>query len=234
LSAFAATSLTSPHGPKRFVALFDERSKSAVALRPRPENQHHKQRRAAMMTIKELFAERDRRFKEVLDANPGEQRLKAFAEFEHRSNDRYDIEQEVTLLLCFLLTRNRLGGEIIELRADADAVKKRYDEIGDLYGPRMLVSVAKMVGWCSPPHCCVCHSEEEHGPDDPFVPYSADSLGPDWMHKSCMDKFHLWADDDKKSRPKLIPPIEVLDEAWRKKHPDNTVQATEDTSKTEP
>jgi hypothetical protein len=38
-----------------------------------------------------------------------------------------------------------------------------------------------------------------------------------------MEKFHSWADDDRKSPdydpgPKLIPPIEVLDEASRKKH----------------
>jgi hypothetical protein len=180
-----------------------------------------------MTTIEEFFAERDRRLTEVLDANPGEQRLKAFAKFEHRSNDRYDdIEREVTLELCFVLTRNQLGREIIELRADANAVEKRYDEIRDFYGPRMLFSVAKMVGRCRPPICCVCFSEEDRGPDDPFVPYSADSWGGDWMHKSCMDKFHSWDDDDQKSPdydpgPKLIPPIEVLDEAWRKKHPNN-------------
>jgi hypothetical protein len=50
------------------------------------------------MTIEEFFAERDRRFEEVFDAEPGEQRLKAFGKFEHRSNGRYDdIEREASL-----------------------------------------------------------------------------------------------------------------------------------------
>ena len=123
------------------------------------------------MTIEEFFAERDRRFKEVFDAEPGEQRLKAFAEFEHRSNNRYDdIESEVTLELCFALTRNRMGYEIIEMRADPEAVRKRYDEIENFYGPRMLWSVIKMVGWSSPPLCCICHSEEDRGSDDRSSP----------------------------------------------------------------
>jgi hypothetical protein len=172
------------------------------------------------MTIEEFFAERDRWFKEVLDAEPGEQRLKAFAKFEHRSNGRHDdIESEVTLELCFALTRNRMGREIIEMRADPEAVRKRYDEIKNFYGPRMLWSVMKIVGWSSPPLCCICHSEEDRGPDDPFESYSVDSRGPDWMHKSCMEKFHSWSDDDCDPGPKRIPPIEVLDEAWRKKYP---------------
>jgi hypothetical protein len=175
------------------------------------------------MTIEEFFAERGRRFKEVFDTEPGEQRLKAFAKFEHLSNDRYnDIEWEVTLKLCFMLTRNQMGREIIEMRADEEAVRIRYEEIRDFYGPRMLVSVQRMVGWSSPPLCCICHSEEDRGADDPFESYSADSWGPDWMHKTCKEKFESWAGDEAKSPdhvpgPGLIPPIEVLDEAWSTK-----------------
>jgi hypothetical protein len=61
------------------------------------------------MTTEKFFAERDRRFEEVFDAEPGEQRLKAFAKFEHLSNDRYDdIEREVTRELCFVLTRSAM------------------------------------------------------------------------------------------------------------------------------
>ena len=170
------------------------------------------------MTLNEFFVARDSAFNEVLHAEPGEELLKVFAKYEHRSNDRrIDIESEITLQLCFMLTRNRISREIIEIRGDPEAVRKRYDEIESSYGPRMLWSVVKMVGWCSPPLCFVCHSEEDRGPDDPFVGYSADSWGGDWVHKSCMEKFHSWAEDDRDPGPKLIPPIEVLDEAWSTK-----------------
>jgi hypothetical protein len=48
------------------------------------------------------------------------------------------------------------------------------------------------------------------------------SSGPDLMHESCEEKFMSWADDDHKNPnsprgPRLIPPIDVLNETWRKK-----------------
>jgi hypothetical protein len=170
------------------------------------------------MTLNEFFVARDSAFKEVLHAEPGEELLKVFAKYEHQGNDRrIDIQSEITLKLCFMLTRNRIGREIIEMRADCEAVRKRYDEIKNSYGPRMFWSVVEMVGWRSPPLCFVCNSEEDRGPDDPFETYSVDSLGPDRVHKSCLDKFNSWADDAGKSSG-IIPPIEVLDAAWREKH----------------
>jgi hypothetical protein len=175
-----------------------------------------------MSTVDEFLATRERLFEEVLNAEPGEKRLQAFAKFEHRDRSSPDMEHEVSLKLCYLLTRNRMANEIIEMRADQEAVKKRYDEIGEFYGPRMFFAVAKMVGWCSPPRCCVCGSEEDRGPDDPFKAYSSDSWGPDWMHRSCEQKFTSWADDEEKRPerdrgPRLIPEMAVLDAAWREK-----------------
>jgi hypothetical protein len=172
----------------------------------------------------EFLTIRERLFDDVLKAEPGEERLKAFAKIaaEDRNRDRSEkMESEVSLELCFLLTSDRMAREIIELRADREAVRKRYAEIENFYGPRMLCAVQKMVGWCSPPLCCVCNSEEDRGPDDPFESYSVDSWGPDWMHKSCMEKFLSWADDDQmspehKSGPQFIPEMKVLDEAWRR------------------
>ena len=172
----------------------------------------------------EFLGIRKRLFDDVLKAEPGEERLKAFAkiEAEDRNRDRSeDMEREVSHELCFLLTRNEIAWEIIEFRADGGAVSKRYAEIENFYGPRMLCSVQKMVGWCRPPLCCVCNSEEDRGPDDPFIACSVDSWGPDWMHKSCMEKFHSWADHDRmspeyKPGPKFIPEMKVLDEAWRR------------------
>lgn len=176
------------------------------------------------MTLDEFLTTRDRLFNEVLDAEPGEELLKAFDKLEPEGRSEPDMQSEVSMKLCFLLTRNRMGREIIEMRADQEAVRKRYEEITNFYGPRMYYAVARMVGWCSPPLCCICHSEEDHGPDDPFEAYSVDSWGPDWMHKSCEQKFASWAEDMKDRRPDrgpyLVPPIDILDAAWREKHPD--------------
>ena len=174
------------------------------------------------MTIDEFFATRERLYEEVLAAEPGEDRLRAFAKFEHRDNSP-DMEHEVSLELCYLLTQNRMANEIIEMRADHEAMEKRYAEIEKYYGPRMLFAVAKTVGWCSPPRCCVCRSEEDRGPDDPFKTYSSDSWGPDWMHHSCEQKFTSWAEDEQKQPERehgirLIPEMAVLDAAWREKH----------------
>jgi hypothetical protein len=72
------------------------------------------------------------------------------------------------------------------------------------------------------PYCCVCHSAVTR-PDDPWEVISVStSSGADWMHKSCMEKFGSWADDerrrpDREPGPHLIPNMEVLDSAWRKK-----------------
>jgi hypothetical protein len=39
------------------------------------------------------------------------------------------------------------------------------------------------------PRCCVCGSAETR-PDDPWEVYSVSlSLGYDWMHKTCMERF---------------------------------------------
>lgn len=57
-----------------------------------------------------------------------------------------NIEGEVTEQLCFVLRRNRMGREIIAMRADEEAMEKRYDEIRDFYGPVMFWSVVEMVG----------------------------------------------------------------------------------------
>jgi hypothetical protein len=72
------------------------------------------------------------------------------------------------------------------------------------------------------PRCCVCGSAESR-PDDPWeAPSVSCSSGPDWMHQSCMEKFESWADDekdrpDREPGPHLIPNMDVLDAAWRKK-----------------
>jgi hypothetical protein len=72
------------------------------------------------------------------------------------------------------------------------------------------------------PWCCVCGSAVTR-PDDPWeVCQMSTRSGADWMHKSCMEKFESWADDEAR-RPdrepgwQLIPNMEVLDSAWRKK-----------------
>jgi hypothetical protein len=42
--------------------------------------------------------------------------------------------------------------------------------------------------WSLPPVCCVCGGEDTR-PDDPWEVYStSSSTGPDWMHKSCLEK----------------------------------------------
>ena len=53
------------------------------------------------------------------------------------------------------------------------------------------------------PYCCVCHSAVTR-PDDPWEVISVlTSSGADWMHKSCMEKFGSWADDERR-RPDRI------------------------------
>jgi hypothetical protein len=66
------------------------------------------------------------------------------------------------------------------------------------------------------PRCFVCGSAKTRT-DDPWVGYSSD---PDWVHKSCMEKFHFWADNEAphESGPQPIPTMEVLDGAWQKHH----------------
>jgi len=101
---------------------------------------------------------------------------------------------------------------------------RAFDKVANVIGkhrttiaPRMWCAVVRMVGWCSPPLCFVCHSKESRGHNDPVETYSTDSWGPDWVHKSCMEKFNSWADDEGKPC-RLIPRVDVLNEAWRKKH----------------
>jgi hypothetical protein len=72
------------------------------------------------------------------------------------------------------------------------------------------------------PCCCVCGSPITR-PDDPWVAYQVScSSGADYMHQSCMEKFEAWTDDekdrpDRDPGPHLIPNMDVLDAAWRKK-----------------
>ena len=42
--------------------------------------------------------------------------------------------------------------------------------------------------WFAQPVCCCCGTRENR-PDDPWEAYSSDSLGPDWMHRSCLKNF---------------------------------------------
>jgi hypothetical protein len=70
------------------------------------------------------------------------------------------------------------------------------------------------------PKCCVCGSAVTR-PDDPWDAYSVScSSGPDWMHKSCMEKFEYWAAEEAKKRdpedrgPHQIAPMDELDAAW--------------------
>jgi hypothetical protein len=47
------------------------------------------------------------------------------------------------------------------------------------------------------------------------------------MHMSCMQKFHCWA-EDQDGAGGVIAPMEVLDAAWRKKHPEDSRTETGD------
>jgi hypothetical protein len=50
--------------------------------------------------------------------------------------------------------------------------------------------------WLLPPVCCGCGGEDDR-PDDPWEAYScSSSMGPDWMHKSCLEKALAWDKGD--------------------------------------
>jgi hypothetical protein len=66
------------------------------------------------------------------------------------------------------------------------------------------------------PQCCVCGSAISRE-DDPWEAYSVScSSGADYMHKSCMQKFHHWTDTEAATGGPM-PPMEVLDAAWAKR-----------------
>ena len=65
------------------------------------------------------------------------------------------------------------------------------------------------------PRCIVCH-RHKGGEHDPLEVYQAGSSGHVFMHVSCREKFHSWTADHHGGP---IPSLEVLDAAWREKHP---------------
>jgi hypothetical protein len=69
------------------------------------------------------------------------------------------------------------------------------------------------------PRCIICFNAVTR-PNDPWEAYSVSSkLGPDRMHRSCMEKFESWADDETLGPgPHQIPNMDVLDAAWRSKN----------------
>ena len=70
------------------------------------------------------------------------------------------------------------------------------------------------------PTCVVCGSAI-HRPDDPWELVQAScSTGADYAHRSCWQKLEHWADTEPKSKPLLVPPMEVLNAAWSKRAKD--------------
>jgi len=64
-----------------------------------------------------------------------------------------------------------------------DAALEEYRRTGDW------TPVAREL-WTAPPVCCGCDGTDDRGPSDPWEVYSvSSSFGPDWFHRSCMEKF---------------------------------------------
>ena len=126
--------------------------------------------------------------------------------------------------LCFLNMRALLAHEIIDRRADPnieEVMEQRYAEIAKALGPHMVEAVKDWVRRQWPPYCLICGSEKELGPEgagDKLEVYSAGGGSADWMHRSCTVKFHSSSKDQTKA-PHPVPPLEVVDAAWRKKYP---------------
>jgi hypothetical protein len=132
--------------------------------------------------------------KVVLDTEPGEERLAAFAKIAAEHGD--DVEEKISFHLCFVLTRNRLAGELVALRHDRDALKERSNEIADYYGQLMRRSVEHAFRIIRPPICEICGGEEDRE-HDPLELYQASSDGCVSMHVSCREKFHAECDAKK-------------------------------------
>lgn len=124
--------------------------------------------------------------------------------------------------LCFLNMRALLADEIIDRRADPnfeEVVKQRYADIEQALGPHMVEAVKYWVRCRWLPFCLICSSEEKLGPegaDDRLEVYGVGGGSADWMHRSCTVKFHWWS---KGKGLGLVPPLEMVDAAWRKKYP---------------
>ena len=65
------------------------------------------------------------------------------------------------------------------------------------------------------PPCIVCHSHKD-GEHDPLEVCQASSSGHFFMHVSCREKVNSWTADHHGGP---IPSFDVLDAAWREKHP---------------
>jgi hypothetical protein len=61
--------------------------------------------------------------------------------------------------------------------------------------------VAKAL-WNAPPVCICCGGEDDRGPADPWEAYSVScSMGPDWGHRSCLEKLYDLSDDLSSTKP---------------------------------
>jgi hypothetical protein len=198
----------------------------------------------AITTLKEFLERREVLFEKMLDLkNEPEEIAKLIAEFkEIKVGDPYPCNEchgqwqstmgtELSYCWCFARTLSNLANELVEMRRDTAAVSARLDEIGRDYGPVMARFVSKLFDDWRPPFCMICLSEERRLDSDPLEWYCTGGGWTDYMHTSCMEKFHWWADETdaelkakyaklgtKPPAARPVPDLETIDAAWLKKY----------------
>jgi hypothetical protein len=100
--------------------------------------------------------------------------------------------------LCYMTVVANLGQEIIDTRANPGAKEKRYAEIEEALGPRMVKEVQEWVERYWPPYCSLCGGEG-HGPEgenEKLDVYSSSRCSTTWTNTSCTEKLHAeWSEN---------------------------------------
>jgi hypothetical protein len=153
-----------------------------------------------------------RRRGDWIEAGERQQYIEKFIE-EHKDPDLDELERKVAAARPspsepdYSLTIIERGGEFIVCES-SEEISKPFAELREAKGRLHYYRCWRQ------PSCCVCGSAIPRV-DDPWEAYSvSSSSGADWMHQSCLKKFEHWANTTHPGAGP-IPPMEVLDAAWK-------------------